>query len=103
MSLPNPRRVGIKESGRPKPALRDSGRPRTGLLLSGIEYTIEGTDTNGTLTQNMDVHLITNRLHVRIYSISRIHACQLHRYVVLLLSIMLTKSKGITCDYLRFA
>ena len=23
--------VSIKESGRPKPALRDSGRPRTGL------------------------------------------------------------------------
>ena len=28
--------VGIKEFGRPKPALLDSGRPRTGLLSSGI-------------------------------------------------------------------
>ena len=60
--------VGIKESGRPKPALLDSGRPCTGLLLSGIVYTIEGTD-------NMDEHLITNCLHVRIYSVSRFRAC----------------------------
>ena len=73
--VPMPRWVGIKESGRPKPALLDSGRPRTGLLSSGIVYTIEGIETNGTLMQNMDEHLITNRLHVRIYSVSRFRAC----------------------------
>ena len=33
--------VGIKESGRLKPALLDSGRPRTGLLSSGIVYTMQ--------------------------------------------------------------
>ena len=55
----------------PKPALLDSWRPRTGLLSSGIVYTIEGTDTNGILMQNLDEYLITNRLHVRIYSVSR--------------------------------
>ena len=46
---PVTRWVGIKESGRPKPALLDSGSPCTGLLSSGIVYTIEGT--NGTLMQ----------------------------------------------------
>ena len=79
--------VGIKESGRPKPLLLGSGRPRTALLSSSSVYTIEGTDTNGTLMQNLDQYLITNRLHVRIYSVSRFHACCLHRYVVLLLII----------------
>ena len=41
--------IGIKESGHLKPALLDSGHPRTWLLPSGIVYTIEETDTNGTL------------------------------------------------------
>ena len=76
-------------------SLLDSGRFRTGLLSSGIVYTIQETDINGILMQNMDEHLITNRLHVRIYSVSRFHACHLHRYIVLLLSIRLPKSKGI--------
>ena len=100
---PKARWVGIKESGRPKPALLDSGRPRTGLLSSGIVYTIEGTGTNGTVMQNLDQYLITNRLHVRIYSISRFRACYLHRYVVLLLSIRLPKLKGTDSVYFRFA
>ena len=39
---------------RPKPALRDSGHPPTGLLSIGIVYTIEGTDTNGILMQNLN-------------------------------------------------
>ena len=95
--------VGIKESGRPKPALLDYGRPRTGLLLSGIVYTIEGIGTNGTLMPNLDQSLITNRLYVRICSVSRFRVCYLHRYVVLLLSIRLPKSKGIASVYFRFA
>ena len=101
--VPLPRWVGIKESGRPKPALLDSGRPHTGPLSSGIVNTIEGTDTNGTLMQNLVEYLITNRFHVRIYSVSRFRACHLHRYVVLLLRIRLPKSKGIASVYFRFA
>ena len=77
--------------GRPKPALLDSGRPRPGLLSSGIIYTIERTDTKGTLMQNLDEYLITNRLNVRIYSVACFRAYDKHRYVVLLLSIRLPK------------
>ena len=67
---------------RPKPALLVSGHPPTGLLSPGIVYTNEGTGTNRTLMQNLDQYLITNRLHVTIYSVSRFRACYLHRYVV---------------------
>ena len=95
--------VGIKESGCSKPALFDSGCPRKGLLSPGIVYTIEGTDTNRTLMQNLDQYLVTNRLHVRIYSVTCFHASYLHQYVVLLLRIRLPKSKGIASVYFRFA
>ena len=40
------------------------------------------TDTNGTLMQNLEEYLITKCLHVRIYSVSRFHACHLHRYII---------------------
>ena len=102
----NSRWVGIKESGRPKPALLDSGHPHRGLLSSDIVYTIEGTDTNGTLTQNLDeyMNLITNRLHVRIYSVSRfVHVIYIGTSYYHCQSIRLPKSKGISSVSFRFA
>ena len=47
-------------------------------------YTIEGTGTNGTLKQNLDQYLFTNRLHGTIYLVPRFRACCLNQHVVLL-------------------
>ena len=53
--------------------------------------------------QNLDQYLITNHLHVRIYSVLHFLACYLHRYVILLLSIRLLKLKGIASAYFCLA